>query len=90
MENKTTRKMNIVINCDETDCIFNGKSSETITEITPSRNTQIIHPINICTHPHPNIQRHKVQPEISHEFVEADSTIKIITICNSKNKQPEK
>jgi hypothetical protein len=77
--------MEIVILCSETDCIFNQKSSESITEVTPSRNTQIIHPTNICTHPHPNIQRHKIQPEISHGLIEVDSTIKTIIICNSKN-----
>ena len=81
--------MEILILCNETDCTFNQKSSNSIMEATnPSRNTQI-YPTNICTHSHPNVQRHKVQPEISHGFIEVDSTFKTITICNSKNKKPE-
>lgn len=69
--------MEIVIHCEETDCIFNQKSSESITEITPSHNTQIIHPTNICTHPHPNIQRHSFG---------TNKEMNIKTICNSKSK----
>jgi hypothetical protein len=82
--------MEIVILCNENDCTFNQRSFESITEITPSRNAQTIHPTNICTHLHPNIQRYKAQPEISHGFIEDDSTIRTITICNSKNENKNK